>query len=284
MNGESLKTPHKRRPPRTELRHRMNAGRVVLKQQVDFFRAQFANVTTHWKDDDTRVTFADFAISEKLITGLRADFPGDDFCSEESNPQDEVMALRADFAWVLDPIDGTNNFYLGMPMCAISLALLYEGVPVYGFVYDHSRNCLIEGGPSQPLMVDGKRLNVADEPFGEHGICALHFPMSAPELEAVTPLLTERRIRGLGSGTLNLAWAATGLIDGVVDFHVKVWDIAAGHALIQAAERGFAFISPPCFPLTEFHPNAPVLKYFAGSESFMKYARPLLANLTTKND
>ena len=79
---------------------------------------------------------------------MRRDFAKDDFCSEESNPQDEVMPLNANFAWVVDPIDGTNNYALGVPLCAISLGLLYAGEPIYGFIYDHSTRSLLEGGRS----------------------------------------------------------------------------------------------------------------------------------------
>ena len=46
------------------------------------------------------------------------------------------MELDADFAWIIDPVDGTNNYALRFPLCAISLGLLYRGEPVYGFIYD----------------------------------------------------------------------------------------------------------------------------------------------------
>ena len=55
----------------TKLRHRINAGRVAVRNQIAFFGRQFGEVTSEWKEDDTRVTFADFAISEKLFAELR---------------------------------------------------------------------------------------------------------------------------------------------------------------------------------------------------------------------
>mgnify|MGYP001439301154 FL=1 len=122
----------------TKIRHRVNAGRVAIKGQISFFRRHFGQVTSDWKADASRVTFADIAISENLFSSLNQDFAKDDFCSEEMSSDDSPMHIESEFAWVLDPIDGTNNFALGFPLCGISLALLHEGVPVYGFVYDFS--------------------------------------------------------------------------------------------------------------------------------------------------
>ena len=57
----------------TQLCHRINAGRAAVKAQVGFFSRQFGEVSSEWKADDTRVTFADFAISEQLAVALRRD-------------------------------------------------------------------------------------------------------------------------------------------------------------------------------------------------------------------
>ena len=61
-----------------QLRHRINAGRVAVKAQTAFFGRQFGQVASEWKADDTRVTFADFAISENVFAALRRDFAEDD--------------------------------------------------------------------------------------------------------------------------------------------------------------------------------------------------------------
>ena len=262
-----------KRPLKVELRHRINAGRVAVQAQTAFFKGQFGSVEAQWKEDDTRVTFADFAISEKLFADLRTDFPGDDFCSEESTPEDEIARLGGDFAWVLDPIDGTNNFYLGLPFCAISLALLHEGRPVYGFVYDFARDVIIEGGPGFDLLDGRRRIRPNAAPFGRHGVCGLHFPMRADMLAALTPLMRERRVRCFGSCALNTAYAALGKIDGTIDGHVHVWDIAGVHALIAAAGGQFHFLSADPFPMTSFRVKTPPLRFFAGSVGFCEWVK-----------
>jgi len=260
----------------TETRHRINAGRVCLRNQLPFFRAQFGQVASEWKEDDTRVTFADFAISEKIFGELGHAFPHDALCSEESNPADEVIDLtRTDFAWVLDPIDGTNNYALGIPFCAISLGLLYRGMPVYGFVFDYARNRLIEGGPGFGVTDGASTARVAPGPLDSQSIVSLHFPLSPEDQQALAGLMGHYRIRCLGSGTLNLAYAAIGKTAGVIDFKVKVWDIAAATALIQGAGGEIAFLSEPVFPLHAFHVTQPHIRYYGGTPAFCRYVRGL---------
>ncbi len=251
------------------LRHRINAGRVALRNQLGLFRSQFGDVSSEWKEDDTRVTFADFAISEKIFHELRASFPKDDFCSEEGNPPDEEQALEAEFAWVLDPIDGTNNYFLGLPLCAISLAILRQGQPVYGLVYDFARDCLIEGGPGFGLSDDGQRAGCETAPLDpKRSIAALSFPLAPEDLIRLRSWMETYRCRAFGSATLNLAYAAIGKVDGCLDFKVKVWDMAAGYALMAAGGGEFHFDGPSPFPLKTFGARMPALRYWAGSSHF----------------
>lgn len=257
------------------LRHRINAGREAVKNQCRFFRQQFGAVLSEWKADDTRVTFADFAISEMIFKELRQSFPDDHFCSEESNPGDEIIQLNNRYCWVLDPIDGTNNYALGMTFCAISLALLKDGQPAYGLVYDFSRDEFIQGGPGLGIQRGSAnwKLNTTEVIDERSAVVGAHFPLPAEHLQILAPLLTGFRLRSFGSGTLNLAYTAMGVLDGCIDFKVKVWDIAASAALTRAAGREMHFLSADPFPLKEFHADAPTLAYVAGSPAFMKWIR-----------
>jgi len=250
-----------------DLRHRINAGRTAVRGQVPFFRRQFGQVASEWKEDDTRVTFADFAISEKAFADLRRDFPGDDYCSEEMSPQDEVLQLSSPFAWLIDPVDGTNNFALGFPICAISLALLHEGEPIYGFLYDHGSDCLLEGGPGFGVLRDGKKLDRDARAADAQTMLGLHFPMERELTGKLAPLLAKYRGRCLGSGALPAALVATGYLSGAVDFRVKTWDIAASYALCRGAGVEFHFVGEPPFPMRAFHPLAENCPYYAGASS-----------------
>ena len=260
-----------------QLRHRINAGRVAVQNQVAFFGRQFGQVTSEWKDDDTRVTFAHFAISEKLFSELRRDFPHDDFCSEESNPMDEVMQLEADFAWMIDPIDGTNNYALGFSVCAISVGLLYKGEPVYGFLYDHSSASLLEGGPGQGVFRDQKKLSRDTDAADKQVMLGLHFPMTEEQITPLMPLLAEYRGRAIGSGALTAAYVATGYLSGAIDYKVKVWDIAAACALCLGADLEFGFIKEPPFPLKTFHAKQDYCPYYTGSADICERIAELIS-------
>ena len=259
-----------------QLKHRINAGQVAVNNQVDFFHRQFGDVKSDWKEDDTRVTFADFAISEKIFAELRKSFPQDDYCSEESNPMDEALNLQARYAWMLDPIDGTNNYALGIPICAISLALLKNGTPVYGFLYDMSRKTLIKGGPGLGLYEGRSPAKVKTSPMDSQSLVGLHFPLRPSVYDRLQPLLTGHRLRSLGSGALNLTYAAVGRLDGAIDYKVKVWDLAAAHALLIAGGGEFHFLEESIFPLKQFHPQLPPAPFFAGSSSFCQYLKGIL--------
>ena len=248
-----------------QLRHRINAGRVAVKAQTAFFGRQFGQVASEWKADDTRVTFADFAISENVFAALRRDFAEDDYCSEEANPLDEVLTLGAGFAWVIDPIDGTNNYALGFPVCAISLALLHDGMPVYGFIYDYSTDALLEGGAGFGLQRNQKTVNRDRMAADAQTMLGLHFPIDLELLDKLKPLLAKYRVRCLGSGALSAAYVATGYLTGVVDFRVKVWDIAAAYALCAGAGVAFRFLEASPFPLRAFHPQMDFCPYLAGT-------------------
>lgn len=262
----------------TELKHRINAGRIAVRDQIAFFERQFGQVASEWKEDATRVTFADFAISEKIFAQLRRDFSKDDYCSEEANPLDEVMELQADFTWVVDPIDGTNNYALGFPVCAISLALLYAGKPVYGFIYDHSTGALFEGGEGYGIRRNRKKITREQIAADAQVMVGLHFPMTGAQLDCIKPILQQYRCRSIGSGALTATYVATGYLSGSVDFRVKVWDIAAAYALCAGAGVSFQFLNTSPFPLKRFHPQMDFCPYLAGTDNFCAELRALLGS------
>jgi myo-inositol-1(or 4)-monophosphatase len=220
-------------------------------------------VESRWKKDGTRVTAVDLAISENIFRDLSARFPADQLFSEELAAEAPIP-VTARFSWVLDPVDGTNNFALGIPHCAISLALLEEGEPVYGVIYDFSRRQLMHGGPGFGAFDGQRAVSVSTEPPTKETLIGLHSPSNKALVPAADAVLAHFKIRGLGSATLHLAYVAAGMFGGAVDFNVKIWDLAAAIPLCRAAGGKVLFLNGERLPLRTFDLTMTPIIYAAG--------------------
>ena len=252
------------------LRVRIEAGRISVLSQVAYFRNNFGLTTSRWKKDGTRVTDVDETISTEIFTRLATRFPEDDYCSEEAVETPEPTSLSSEFAWVLDPVDGTNNYAVGVPECAISLGLLQNGFPVYGFIYDYGRDNLLHGGPELGSFEGKNPVQAATKLVNEKLTFCMHFPIPIEKLNSLGDALQEWRIRCPGSAAMGLANVATGRLDGCLEFRSKPWDCAAGHAICEGAGARFYFLDTPVFPMREFSTNMSACPFRVGSDLFHK--------------
>jgi len=248
-----------------ELSRRVEAACTAVVAQIDFLHAQFGRVESKWKSDGTRVTAADIAISENIFRELAGHFPEDQYFSEELSESTGPIALTSPFAWILDPIDGTNNFALGIPHCAISLALLENGEPVYGVVYDLGRRSLMRGGPEFGAWDGTKACRVSTGPMNKECLIGFHSPFDKSLVSRAQGVLSNFKIRSLGSATLHLAYVAAGLLDGSVDYNVKIWDLAAAIPLCRAAGGQVKFLNGEQLPVRQFDLHMGRIIYAAGS-------------------
>lgn len=260
-----------------DLLARIDAAKHAVLAQTEYLHREFGAVRSDWKSDGTRVTPADIAISEGIFKELRAQFPDDELLSEELGDATAPIVLTARFAWVLDPIDGTNNYATGIPSCAISLALLENGMPVYGVIYDLARRVLMHGGPGFGVW-DGERaaLVKTDTPAGQR-MLGFHSPMDKKFYPHASLLVSRFKIRGLGSSTLHLAYVAAGLFDATVDHNVRVWDIAAAVPLVLGAGGEVHYLEGDIFPLRVFDLKMSRIPFCAGSPGICAELVKLLA-------
>jgi myo-inositol-1(or 4)-monophosphatase len=261
-----------------ELLARIDAGKNAVLAQTEFMHREFGRVKSEWKYDGTRVTAADIAISEGIFRELAAQFPGDHFFSEELAVTDAPTPLTRRFAWVLDPIDGTNNYATGIPYCAISLALLEDGMPVYGIVYDMARRVLIHGGPGFGLWDGEREARVKTTPPDSHSMLGFHSPYDKKFAHHAAALVENFKLRGLGSSTLHLAYVAVGLLDATVDHNVRIWDIAAAVPLVWAGGGEVRFLNGEQFPMTVFNLKMARIQFIAGNAAACASLQVLLAD------
>lgn len=250
---------------------RIAFGQKMVAESVQTFDRLFGEVESSWKGDGTRVTEADLLLSRFFQDKVADAFPQDQYFSEESIEVVEPIRVKPGFAWLVDPIDGTNNFARGVPACSISVALLENGDPVYGYVYDYSLRTVLHGGPERGLFI-GERaaqpsaLTVVDR----HTIIATQSSSDEDSLRDDTALQRHFKIRAVGSSAIQIAYVALGRIDGVIAHTVKNWDVAAGVAMLKAANLGFHSLDGQQFPVKRFDPRMKGFAYVAGSSEVVR--------------
>ena len=250
-------------PP--ELLARVEAAKAAVLAERELLHREFGRAESRWKSDGTRVTAVDVAISEGIFRSLRAQFAEDQMFSEELPDGTGPIAVTSRFGWVLDPIDGTNNFALGIPHCAISLALIEHGEPVYGVIYDFSRRVVMHGGPGFGMFDGERQAHVSLVEPNVETLVGFHSPSDKAMVPAADAVLSHFKIRGLGSATLHLAYVAAGMFGGAVDFNVKIWDLAAAIPLCRAAGGEIRFINGEQLPIRMFDLKMKRIMYVAGS-------------------
>lgn len=259
------------------LHRRIAAARKAVMAQTTLMHREFGRAASEWKSDGTRVTAVDHAISRGIIGELQAEFPEDQVFSEELAEGEGPWPVEARFSWVLDPVDGTNNYATGLANCAISLALLEHGTPVYGVIYDFARRTLIHGGPGFGVWDGEREARVRSEPPNAQTLVAFHSPMESTRYPGhADAIVSHFKLRALGSSTLHFAYVAAGILDGAVDHNVKIWDIAAALPLIEAAGGEVRFVHAPPVPLRQFDLRMPRIFLIAGNAEVCARLREVL--------
>jgi len=142
--------------------------------------------------------------------------------------------------WIVDPIDGTVNFFYGIPHFCVSIALRIGDVVVLGVIHDPmvGETWTIEKG-GQP-MLNGEPVQVSPRTKLEESIL---FVGCGKDTEALNTgierfhkaSLRARKMRMMGSAALGMAYIASGRIDGYIESRISLWDIAAGQLLVETA-------------------------------------------------
>lgn len=185
------------------------------------------------------VTETDTDAEELVVGRLRAVFPGYRFLAEESGG-DEWREPGPPI-WLVDPLDGTNNFAHGFPHVGISLALLVEGQPAVGVIHDPMRKETFAATAEGGATLDGQPIHVSGVEHLAGAFLATGFPYDrriAPDnnVQRLDHFLRRSQgVRRAGAATLDLAYVACGRFDGFWEIRLKPWDVAAGVLLMREA-------------------------------------------------
>jgi myo-inositol-1(or 4)-monophosphatase len=185
------------------------------------------------------VTEADTAAEALIIERLRAAFPGHRIHAEESGGDD--WREPGPPIWLIDPIDGTNNFAHGFPHIAISLALAVDGRAVVGVGYDPLRDELFAATVGGGATCNGNPIRVSGVQRLADAFLATGFPYDRRtavdnNVERLDHFLRRSQgVRRAGAAVLDMAYVACGRLDGFWELRLSPWDVAAAALIVQEA-------------------------------------------------
>jgi myo-inositol-1(or 4)-monophosphatase len=152
--------------------------------------------------------------------------------------------------WIIDPLDGTANYYVGYPSHAVSIGVYVDDGPVLGVVHDTASGTVYVGSVDEPAHADDHRITVRGAVPLERAVLATGFAplpkyreMQAAVLAHVLPLIGD--MRRSGSPALDLCAVAAGRLNGFFEIGLPEWDYAAGQAIVAAAGGSVEVVDTP---------------------------------------
>ena len=208
------------------------AGRIHKK----YFQSNF-KIKTKASTFDL-LTVADTQAEEAVVSLIKKHFPEHNFLAEEYS----YKKTGSEYTWIIDPLDGTNNFACGLPIFCVSVALAYKDEVIVGCVYDVMRNELFYAQRHKGAFLNGRRIRVNSAGTLKKSLLITGFYYSRGK-EMVQTLEAIKKfhfahiigIRRLGAAALDLCYVASGRAAGFWEFELSPWDFAAGGLLIEEA-------------------------------------------------
>jgi len=145
-----------------------------------------------------------------------------------------------DQRWIVDPLDGTVNFFRGFPIAGVSIGLWEGDNPILGVIKNIYTGDLFEGVVDAGAFLNGKTIAVSGVSKANQAILATGFPSGRNyDTESLLPFVKQvqqfKKVRMLGSAALMLAEVCAGHFDVYKEDDIYIWDVAAGLAIIKAA-------------------------------------------------
>lgn len=183
------------------------------------------------------------ALIEKILASA---FPQIPVLGEEGSTGN----VTAEYRWVIDPIDGTVNYFFGMPHAAVSIALQHREQSVVGVIYDPFTDEIWTTTTGQPTRLNGRIIRVSNRSKLDECIIAMGFSKNQENLDKSLPHLIRlsrraKKIRIMGSAALELAYVASGRLDAYIERTINLWDVAAGSLLVENAGGEFYTLPAP---------------------------------------
>ena len=188
------------------------AGAYLRERQQSFDRS-----VVELKSKNALVSDVDRSTEELLVKGLSKLLPEAGFLTEEETV---ATTTTKTYTWVIDPLDGTTNFVHGLPIYSVSIALLREGWPILGVVYEVGMDECFVAYENGGAFLNGKPIHVTGSEYLEDTLLATGFPYyNFSKLQGFQNTLAHfyqhtRGVRRIGTAAVDLAYTACGRFDG----------------------------------------------------------------------
>ncbi len=211
------------------------AKRLVL-VAGDVMMKQLGRAKKTFKGKRDLVTEVDRWIEDYYKKKLSSLFPGFGYLAEENNNS----MPEEDFFWVIDPLDGTNNYTHQFPFFCTSIALTCKGNTIFGIVYDPVRKEMFWADKNN-AYINRKKISVSSIKILEEGLVCTGFAYRFDNIKDnnldsfIKLLFASQGIRRTGSAALDLAYISCGRLDAFWELHLKPWDTAAASYVVKRA-------------------------------------------------
>jgi len=200
---------------------------------------RFERVTQELKMDGSIITEADRAMQNCLMEEMEIHWPEIPFLGEEmtSQEQETLLSEAKNGLWVVDPIDGTTNFSLGIPFYSVSVAFIKDNQVQLGVVYDPSRDECFHAIRDQGAFLNGKPLDLIESAIVDTiSVAEVDFKRLSPELaQKIIANPPYKSQRSFGSVALDWCWFAAARGDVYLHGRANLWDFAAGSLILEEA-------------------------------------------------
>lgn len=188
------------------------------------------------KEDKSFVTKADMEADQIIIDLIKENFPTHQILTEENG----TIGEDDEYLWVIDPLDGTLNFTRGIPLFSTSIAVVKNNEPIFAVVFNPITNSLFTAEKGKGAFWNGEKMHVSDIDSIEKSIVSMGRARDLEAKEKTLSLYNKfytslKSQRVLGSAALELAWVASGRLEGFVSVGLKRWDCFAGILLVAEA-------------------------------------------------
>lgn len=183
------------------------------------------------------VTEADTESESVIIDTIQKAFTDHSILAEESG----LSTGKADYQWIIDPLDGTTNFAHQLGLFSISIAFALKGETVFGLVLSPITRELFTAVKGKGASLNGRKIAVSKSMTVSESFLVTGFPYNLRDY--FDPLLARfskclkasQGVRRLGSAAIDLCFIACGRFDGFWEENLKPWDTAAGELIAREA-------------------------------------------------